>query len=377
MNFSCLKSDYEDWKNGKWKTDRVENKQRINISDHAYLTLQNDMVNFLSQNVQTDSGKIPSGFINRIFRNCRKSANSSIAYRLREKEIEYEHLLAGEKSGEKKKIISALIEDYKARLLKERERHLKGKGNSFYFRIDRENLLYLVSEEGQDEKDYYKDNISLYIKAVIEEYAELSYVERESVYHRELVDIINLAISNQKVLKLILKNEHNGKSNIKYVKVLGIYRDQEYLYNYVAGLMSDDRKGEWKPGAVRLTSVYDCDRLEQSAFISKENRDLVTALIKRQGVQYLPAGDCSCKVIVEFTSKGEKMYQKMLHLRPLYVKKVSERVYEFHCSKLQAQSYFFRFGQEAKILEPSGLAEEFLNRYQEAVKKYRQSSSQI
>ncbi len=31
---------------------------------------------------------------------------------------------------------------------------------------------------------------------------------------------------------------------------------------------------------------YNCDRLEQSTFISKENRDLVTKIIKRQGEQY-------------------------------------------------------------------------------------------
>ena len=371
MNFSYLKSDYEERINEKGKKDRIENKQRINISDHAYLTLQNDMEIFLPQSVQSDLGKIPSGLINRIFRNFRKSADSSIACRLGEKKMEYEHLLAKEKFGEKKKIISVFIEDYKAKLLQEAERRLKEKGNSFYFRIDRDNLLYLVSEEGQDEKDYYTDNISFYIKAVIEEYAEMPYIEREFIYHRELVDEIELAKSEQKVLKIILKNERDGKNNIKYVKVLGIYRDKEYLYNYVAGLMCDNRKGDWKPGAVRLTSVNDCDRLEQSAFISKENRDLVAEIIKRQGVQYLPAGDCDYRVVVEFTPKGEKMYQKMLHLRPLYVKRASERIYEFICPKLQAQSYFFRFGQEAKILEPPDLAEEFLKRYQSAAKKYQ------
>lgn len=369
MNFSYLKSDYEEWKSEKGKKDRIENKQRINISDHAYLVLQNDMTVFLFQNDQTELGKIPSGFINRIFRNFRKSANASIAYRLREKEVEYESLLKKEKFGEKKKIISVFIEDYRAELLRGKEKFLKEKGNSFYFRIDQNNLQYLASEEGQAEKDYYEDNISFYIKAVVEEYAERPYVEREHIYFRDLVGKIESAISDPKELKVVLKNEGNKKNHIKYMKVLGIQKDKEYMYNYVVGFMSDDRKG-WQPGAIRLTSIYDCERLEKPAFISKGNRDLVVSIIKKYGVQYLPAGDCDYKVVVEFTPKGEKMYQKMLHLRPLYVNKVADKVYEFHCSKLQAQSYFFRFGKEAKILEPSSLAKDFLKKYRAAVKKY-------
>lgn len=370
MNFEGMKNEYEQWKKGE--KDRAENKQRMNISDHAYLILQNDMTVFLPQDDQRDLDKIPSGFINQIFRNFRKTAYSSVANKVRDKEIEYANLLTSVKSSDKRKILSILTEKYASDLKQKSEKRLKEKGNSFSFRIDKNNIEYLVSEEGQAEKEYYKDNITFYFKAVIEEYAELPYAEREYIYYKELVDEIDMSVKDKKVLKIFLKKGRNEskKSTIKYMKVLGRYSDKEYLYNYVAGLMSDDRKGIWSPGAIRLTSMADCERLEQQAFISKENTELITVLMRKQGVQYLSAGSSDYKVVVRFTSRGEKMYQRVLHLRPLYVNRRKDRVYEFYCSKLQAESYFFKFGPEVRILEPVSLAEEFRSRYMAAADQY-------
>lgn len=370
MNFEGMKNEYEQWQKGE--KDRAENKQRMNVSDHAYLVLQNDMTVFLPQDDQRDLDKIPSGFINQIFRNFRKIANSSVANKVHDKEIEYDNLLTSVKSSDKKKILSILTEKYASDLKQEAEKRLKEKGNSFSFRIDKNNIQYLASEDGQAEKKYYKDNITHYLKAVIEEYAELPYAERECIYYKEIVDEIDMSVKDKKVLKIFLRKGRNErkKSTIKYMKVLGRYSDKEHLYNYVAGLMSDDRKGTWSPGAIRLTSMAGCERLEQPAFISKENAELITALMRKQGVQYLSAGSSDYKVVVKFTPRGEKMYQRVLHLRPLYINKREDKVYEFHCSKLQAESYFFKFGPEVKILEPVSLAEEFRNRYMVAADQY-------
>lgn len=370
MYFADLKYNCQQRRDGQ--SDKVENKQRMNISDHAYLVLQNDMAVFQPQNIQGDPERISSGLINQIFRNFRQKAGSSIACALHNKEIEYGDLFRNLGTEERKKVLSLLTGDYEKKLLADAKRRLEEKGNSFYFRIDKDNISFLVSDEGQEEGKYYGDNVAIYLKAVIEEYAEKPYAERECIYCKEIIDRIRLAEADRKVLKIFLKQEQEGKkkSNIKYMKVLGIYRDREHLYNYVAGLVSDDREGSWKPGAIRLTFIKECNRLEQAAFVSKENRELIMAMMKKQGVQYLSSGEVDYRVVVEFTAKGEKMYQKILHLRPLYVRKGADRRYEFICSKFQAESYFFKFGKEAKILEPASLAGEFLKRYRAAVKKY-------
>ncbi len=64
------------------------------------------------------------------------------------------------------------------------------------------------------------------------------------------------------------------------------------------------------------------------------------------------------------------MYRSMLHLRPQYLKKTDNRIYEFNCSIHQAHNYFFKFGEDAIILEPKSLASSFADKYQRAAKSY-------
>ena len=52
-----------------------ENKQRINLSKHAFDTLSHDASVFLPDDF---TGTLPSGFINQIFLSCAESAESSI-----------------------------------------------------------------------------------------------------------------------------------------------------------------------------------------------------------------------------------------------------------------------------------------------------------
>lgn len=63
------------------------------------------------------------------------------------------------------------------------------------------------------------------------------------------------------------------------------------------------------------------------------------------------------------------MYGKMLHLRPGYAHKEGKD-YVFFCTAWQAQNYFFKFGHNAKIIEPQYLAELFQRKYQSAAKQY-------
>ena len=89
--------------------------------------------------------------------------------------------------------------------------------------------------------------------------------------------------------------------------------------------------------------------------------------IREVGIQYL--ADTYNKIVVEFTPHGENMYRSMLHLRPQYTKK-SGNIYEFCCSERQADNYFFKFGHNARILEPERLADAFRRKYENAAKKY-------
>ena len=66
MRFSDIGSNIE-----------LENKQRINLSSHAYTVLQQDASLFFPS-YKTETGGIPSGILNHIFYHFRESAESSI-----------------------------------------------------------------------------------------------------------------------------------------------------------------------------------------------------------------------------------------------------------------------------------------------------------
>ena len=52
-------------------------------------------------------------------------------------------------------------------------------------------------------------------------------------------------------------------------------------------------------------------------------------------------------------------------------------IYEFDCTLRQAENYFFKFGHDAMVLEPENLADKFLRKYRNAVKRYETIANPI
>ena len=70
-----------------------ENKQRLNLSERACSILRNDMEFYpFVPETDKDLDKIPSTVINYIFNQCKDSAQSSIALRLKQRQQELEEL---------------------------------------------------------------------------------------------------------------------------------------------------------------------------------------------------------------------------------------------------------------------------------------------
>lgn len=373
MTFQDLKTDYQrQLDDSKF---RAENKQRLNLSAKAYATLLNDIDAFRSADISVREGReIPSHVLNRIFRCFRETARSSIALALTNRRMELEKLLAAiQPDPARKKAIQLLLDDYQKQLVSEAMRRSE-KGHAFSFRLDKNSMEYLAIGEGQHEGEFYDNNVGQYIKAVIEEYAELPYVERESIYHKEFRDEIQLGIAGGKMLKLALHSTKtvNGsvRSNLMYVKPVAIKRDSELLYNYLVGLTASSKEDPWSVGAIRLTKIKECRHLEQTASISGEKKKEIEDAIRKNGVQYLSASHVE-KIVVQFTPEGERLYQQLLHLRPLFAANPKPLVYEFECTPFQAETYFFKYGHNTKILEPQSLATKFLRRYQSAARLYQ------
>ena len=294
---------------------------------------------------------------------------------LEQKRQELEQLFAPLPAKACEKAVGLCLAAYEKELREECARRCAEKGYSFSIRIDRENLEFLASPEGQAEADIYKGSVGHYVKAVLEEYCELPYTQRERICFGQVLDNVHLAQVEKRMLRLTLhsksRTEAGEQNNVLYLKPIGCQEDAERLYNYVVGMTASCPDGPWQPGTVRLTSIKACVRQARSGFVSAEERRRILEGIRRQGVQYLPERSGAGRVVVKFTPEGEKMYRHMMHLRPLYTAREGN-VYTFFCTLRQADNYFFKFGAQAQVLEPKTLAQSFQEKYRAAAQTYEE-----
>lgn len=382
MIFSHLEPLYED--------DLISNKQRINISERTKAILLSDMNVFhidkeSVSTIKADAGNLSSNVINHIFRCYRSIAHASIKQTLASEKAELIKVLKKMDDAEQKEIaVECLLKKRREELETESSVRKARKGFSFTFNVDNENIEYLKTDDVQSESDFYEDNVGSYIKTVLEEYADLPFVEREKIFCIDILKTINADLNEEKakVIKLHLysKTNVNGKlqETIVYMKPYGVRRDSESLYNYVVGMMKRNMQdSEWSVGAIRLTSIRKCECLSNNAIISKEYRKQIEAEIEKRGVQYLSDKGEIQKITVLLDWTGEKMYNRMLHLRPMYITKnkldePDDKTFKFEveCTLSQAEFYFFKFGHHAKIIEPKELAELFRQKYFSAAEQY-------
>ena len=347
----------------------VENKLRLNLSDNAFSVLNYDIEAFGIG--EAHDSRIPSSFINDVFYYYKDAAMSSISLAISTRRRELLNDLA-ELPGYDQ-AVEKMLTIYEKQLFEDAKKRLKERVKPFSIRVDNRNLEYLRSDEGQAESAYYDDRVGLYVKAVIEEYCQLPYVKREQFFFRDNWNEVIRAIDEMKVVKLRLQtsqyNQGRTRDNILYMLPVCIEDDSKHMYNYLAGMIGPSQEGPWKIGVVRLSNVKVAEYQKKSGHLSADEKKAVRKEITKRGIQYLSDDEEPIKVVVQFTPYGEKQYRQILHLRPT-CKKKNGLIYEFECPQYQAVAYFFKFGHNAKILEPKSLADSFKRKYQSAARQY-------
>ena len=377
MNFLDLKYDCENKKKSE-----IQNKQHINISTRAKDIIMSDEDVFYVQKNTAENRSMEkkhpsSNMINHIFRNFKDSARASVGNTLTKERDRLNEILHDLNNSQRLIAQNALIENKRKELDVYIDSLKKRKGFSFKINIDSDNIKYLTSDAGQLEKEYYNDKIGGYIEALLEEYAELPYIEREKIFYKSNLETIYAAMNQNKQLSLQVY-----KNSIVF-KPYSICKDPESLYNYLVGLRliykyEDDLpepKKEWQITSIRLSSIQKCSCTTDDAFFSKDIKKQICQNIEKQGVQYLADRGENIKLVVYLDKNGLKDYHKLLHLRPMYVNQlqINEQggaTLEFYCSETQAEYYFFKYGHKAKILEPKYLASKFARKYSNAAKQY-------
>ena len=349
----------------------------VNLSDNCFETINSDM-RFFSLYKESISF---SGFLNTIIKNFYMTSKASIQSLLDRKKEELNLLLDRKYKTDNKEVLenikNDLIDKYYKELIKDNSRYSKGSGHYFRINLDVANLLN-DNVENQDIDDA-GGSLGCYFKIILEEYAELPQSERERVYYKEVVDVIEDAISHGKGIKIIQRPfERFDKSNTEklssitrinkyYVKPYKIVCDSSFQYIYLVGLsqMINDESSEdepkFEPHAFRISLIQRATKLiSMNGFISKDVKSEIERRLSINGPSMLIDPDDPLKMLsvkVRFSNHGLETLKRISYGRPKSFEKLDENTYVFKADFYSARNYFWRFANNVEILEPESLRE--------------------
>lgn len=334
-----------------------EPKQRLNLSKLADEIIQYDQFTFRVEGRPK--------LLNKIFENYAREADASISLSLNVYRGKLERSLSNISGdeGTKRRIINKLV--------KEKEDDLKSrigsyeKGESFTFSLNKQNINSLADSECCEER--YYNRRGAYIKSVIEEYARLPYVRRERIFFKQRIEQIKSAIKEEWQLQV-----ETDRGNTYSVYPYKIRCDPLSTANYLVGYCrlyahAEDKK---RPSTFRISALRSVKpEKSKSAFLKKSEREELDQLIASRGVQFM--GGSEEEIRVRLSTEGQNKLQRQTHLRPAQVGKADGDEYVFCCTEAQAEFYFFKFGEDAEILEPEDLRQRISTMHKNAAEMYQ------
>lgn len=351
-----------------------EQKMRIPLSQKARIIMDNDRNLF---NVPKTT------FINIVFANYRDKAKASIAMRLQDEERRLDELLSGVDVTKeaKEKMKKRALEVKKEALLRDRDELLAESSASKddlatknkTYRLNTKNFEFLDGEDCQ-EQEHYGERPANYVRAVIEEYCRLPFIEREEVFRQDVYKTVREAIAQNHILQVQFTFQGDEKPTVFYVYPYKIMPDalksQSFLtcYSQKKNVETCDQK---KPAAFSMATIQLCSKaivLNPSGRLKKQEKIAIQKKCDAIGPNYLLGKEELIKV--RLTQNGIVLYRRQLPGRPDLAAIEENNIYVFNCSAYQARQYFLSFGKEAEILSPESLRKEFQNTYAEALQVY-------
>lgn len=343
-------------------------KQHINLSDAAWLVIEDDIRNFYTY----EDKETFSGFMNTIFINYHEDADASLSSRREEYRSKLDDILFdGNKHTEE--IKQKLLRNYVLELKEKAFSYPKGEGRKFRLNVKSQELL----TNHPDGKEYNHMRGD-YLKAIYEQYATLPTYIREQIFFKDTINDINNAIVIGKKIRISLLSKTNQTSEISQLKFLvkpyAIRQDRTNTFNYLIGYSvrlneSNEPISNERISSFRISRI-DSIKLVSTFFLSKEKRTEIEKTIKEKGVQFM-AGEL-INITVSFTNRGLDHFNRQSYMRPQFYDKVDKNTYIFHCTEFQAISYFFKLGMDAQIIEPIELRNKMKSRYETALNAYNE-----
>jgi hypothetical protein len=262
-----------------FESGSLDQSQRVNLSEQAGLVMESDRVLFCKED------ESPNAFLNRVFAEFKDSAHASVAIALARERQRVLDSFARRPEQERTQAADICMQYLKSKIAVVKQHP---KGTSVKFRLNQENFHYLTTDSECREDRYYKDpsgkaKISLYLKALFEEYAALPLHRRERIYYAKTCEMIELAIRDGIQLKIKVAS---GREY--YVKPYEIRLD---IYHYLTGIsmpVTDDDSVEGKSAAFRISAIADIRLVKsRSGYLTEAMKKKLQKDIRQKGVQFL------------------------------------------------------------------------------------------
>ena len=339
----------------------TENKLRIPLSAFAAHTIENDQHSFSIKKTT---------LINTIIMNFYQRAECTISLRLREYKDELTNCFHGTRLTQSAPTIDTIV-SAKAKALSERYSKRQAADVNWQITLNKRVKDFLTQDSNVYEEQFYGDKPGRYVRALIEEYAQLPFHLREEIVFKDILDDIDDAINGPYML-----NVTTAKGSQVTMKPVRIEKDPLSMFHYLVGYRPADKLSEKKYHhqaqvlSIRVSRITSVEvRRSQSGYMSADELAQVEKELSEKTVQFVSGTTTPIKVWL--SDEGIKKYESQLHLRPVGEPDVSDKhIYTFECTEAQILYYFIGFGKHAKILSPVSLADKFLHIYRGAVEQY-------
>ena len=343
----------------------TDQRVHINLTKHSWSIIENDMTY-----INTYGKENLSGMLNKIFYNYKDASSMSIGIVIDNLYDHYVQLFSQHKLPEEnyQHIIKALISEKKENFIRKSMSFKKGEGRKF--RINNENFLYLTDYSSECNEEQYYTTVGKYLKALFEDYANLPFVEREQILFSSIISRIKDAISNNHLIRF--KNIDNM---VFEVKPYTIQTDSLVSFNYLlcySRLFSRDSREVFQPASFRLSRLNpDSVKIMKSinGRLTEKEKRVLEEKVDKLGVENMLGSPQLFKV--RLTDKGIKMYNNMISFRPTFSKREGNDL-TFYSTEFQIESYFFKFGEDAVVIEPRELCSKIYEKYSNAKRVYEE-----
>ena len=343
----------------------TENKLRIPLSFFAAQTIENDCLNFAQKKTT---------LINAIILNHYQNAECSISLQLRQFQEDLKKLLGSQKAKQNEVLLKSILAG-RAKLLTDKYAKRKPADVNWQITLNKRTKAFLTEDSYAKEELYYGNRPGHYVRALLEDYAQLPFYRREEIVFKQYLDTINTGIRDHRVVNVTtIKGAHLS------IKPYSVMTDPMSMYHYLVGFnlasieaSNNGEKPYFNPPviSIRVSRLADVEiQYYQSGEISIQEEMQIIKELDEKTVQFVSGKSTLVKVWL--SEKGIKNYESQHHLRPSFVGKdpLDEHVYLFECTEAQILYYFLRFGKDAKVLSPETLKQTFRQSYIEALENY-------